>query len=47
MTSLPKNTDQETVEGFGREWTTFTQSESDFADEDRRAMFDNYFSIFP
>ena len=47
MTSFPKNTDRATVEGFGREWATFTQSASDFADEDRRAMFESYFSIFP
>jgi ubiquinone/menaquinone biosynthesis C-methylase UbiE len=47
MTSLPKNTDQATVEGFGREWTTFTQSASDLTIEDRRAMFESYFSIFP
>ena len=47
MTSLPKNTDQATVEGFGREWTTFTQSASDLTAEDRRAMFESYFSIFP
>ena len=47
MTSLPKNTDQATVEGFGREWTTFTQSASELTVEDRRAMFESYFSIFP
>lgn len=47
MTSLPKNTDQATVEGFGREWTTFTQSASELTVEDRRAMFEGYFSIFP
>ncbi len=47
MTSLPKNTDRATVEGFGREWTTFSQSESDLTAEDRRAMFEGYFAIFP
>ncbi len=47
MTSLPKNTDRATVEGFGREWSTFTQSASDFTAEDRAAMFESYFSIFP
>jgi len=47
MTSLPKNTDQATVEGFGREWTTFTQSASELTIEDRRAMFESYFAIFP
>jgi len=47
MTLLSKNTDRVTVEGFGREWTAFTQSDSDLAAEDRRAMFESYFSIFP
>ncbi len=47
MTSLPKNTDPATVEGFGREWTAFPQSEADLTDADRRAMFDSYFAIFP
>ena len=47
MTPLPKNIDQATVKGFGREWTTFTQSESDLTAEDRRAIFESYFTIFP
>ena len=47
MTSLPKNTDPATVEGFGREWATFTQSAEAFTDADRRAMFEGYFAIFP
>jgi SAM-dependent methyltransferase len=47
MTSLPKNTDPATVEGFDREWTAFPQSEADLTDADRRAMFDSYFAIFP
>jgi ubiquinone/menaquinone biosynthesis C-methylase UbiE len=47
MTSLPKNTDPATVEGFGREWTAFPQSEADLTDADRRAMFESYFAIFP
>jgi len=47
MPLLPKNIDQATVKGFGREWTTFTQSESDLTAEDRRAMFESYFAIFP
>ncbi len=47
MTSAAKNTDPATVEGFGREWTTFSQSERDFTDEDRRAIFESYFAIFP
>ncbi len=47
MTSPPKNSDQATVEGFGREWTAFTQSEANLSAQDRRAMFEGYFSIFP
>src|SRR5271169_2455901 len=47
MTSAAKNTDPATVDGFGREWTTFSQSERDFTDEDRRAIFESYFAIFP
>jgi SAM-dependent methyltransferase len=47
MASLSKNTDRATVEGFGREWSTFTQSASELAAKDRGAMFDSYFSIFP
>lgn len=47
MTSLPKNTDRSTVEGFGREWATFTQSAEALSDADRNAMFGSYFAIFP
>src|SRR5476651_2475874 len=47
MISSPKNADQSTVEGFGREWTTFTQSPSGLTSEGRLAIFDSYFSIFP
>jgi SAM-dependent methyltransferase len=39
------NIDQETVEGFGDEWTRFDQSE--LSDEERRTVFDEYFSEFP
>jgi ubiquinone/menaquinone biosynthesis C-methylase UbiE len=46
MSGTP-NTDKATVEGFGREWATFTQGAEAFADADRRAMFDAYFAIFP
>jgi SAM-dependent methyltransferase len=46
--SLPlKNADRPTVEGFGREWSTFTQSDSEFSAQERQAIFDGYFSIFP
>jgi SAM-dependent methyltransferase len=40
-----KLTDRATVEGFGREWTTFDQSGRDH--RELRASFDRYFAIFP
>jgi ubiquinone/menaquinone biosynthesis C-methylase UbiE len=46
--NLPlENADRPTVEGFGREWSTFTQSGAEFSAEERQAIFDGYFSIFP
>jgi ubiquinone/menaquinone biosynthesis C-methylase UbiE len=41
------NADRPTVEGFGREWSTFTQSDTEFSAEERQRIFDGYFSIFP
>jgi SAM-dependent methyltransferase len=48
--ALPKmqnmqNADPETIEGFGREWTRFDQSELD--ERELRDIVDQYFSIFP
>jgi len=34
-----------TVDGFGREWTAFDQSE--LADDDLRPIFNTYFRVFP
>jgi SAM-dependent methyltransferase len=42
-----ENADRPTVEGFGREWSTFTQSDKEFSAEERQRIFDGYFSIFP
>jgi ubiquinone/menaquinone biosynthesis C-methylase UbiE len=42
-----ENADRPTVEGFGREWSTFTQSDKEFSGEERQRIFDGYFSIFP
>lgn len=39
------NIDQQTVEGFGEEWTTFDQSKLSGPEYDR--LFDSYFHIFP
>ena len=39
------NVDKRTVEGFGDEWERFDQS--GLAEQEHRALFDRYFSIFP
>lgn len=39
------NLDKETVEGFGKEWSTYDQS--GLTDEDREKMFAGYFAVFP
>ncbi|QNM83143.1 class I SAM-dependent methyltransferase [Sphingomonas sabuli] len=40
-----KNIDPLTVEGFGKEWAAFDQTE--FAGEPYRRAFESYFSVFP
>ncbi len=40
-----KNIDSDVVEGFGKEWTTFSFGAEHAAEV--RTMFDSYFSIFP
>jgi len=37
------NVDRETVKGFGREWSTFTQCA--LADSERKELFDRYFCL--
>ncbi|MBC8284596.1 MAG: class I SAM-dependent methyltransferase [Nitrospinae bacterium] len=39
------NLDAKTIEGFGDEWSRFDQSE--LSDQERNAIFESYFSIFP
>ena len=39
------NSDPQTVEGFGYEWTRFDQS--GMSNEDTKRFFESYFSIFP
>jgi SAM-dependent methyltransferase len=41
------NLDLATVRGFGREWRTFTQETGALSPEDRDAMFESYFELFP
>lgn len=43
--SPARNVDHAVVEGFGDEWTRFDQS--DLPGEERRALFESYFSVFP
>lgn len=47
MQAKLKNTDEATVDGFGREWSAFRQTDDDLRDDERRAIFDGYFAIFP
>ena len=42
---MPSNLDRATVDGFGDEWTAFDQRE--LGDDTLRALFDQYFSVFP
>src|SRR5690348_9995899 len=39
------NHDRETVQGFGEEWSKFDQTH--LSAEERAAIFDGYFAIFP
>jgi ubiquinone/menaquinone biosynthesis C-methylase UbiE len=42
-----RNIDTRTTEGFGLEWSAFTQNSSDLAGDERQRLFDQYFGIFP
>ncbi len=41
------NLHEETVAGFGREWSTFTQGETVLTASEREKIFADYFGIFP
>ena len=45
MPSSPINRDDGVIEGFGAEWSYFDQSA--LTDEERRQIFQDYFSLFP
>jgi ubiquinone/menaquinone biosynthesis C-methylase UbiE len=45
--SIMRNVDASVTEGFGREWSTFTQGESELEANERQRQFDQYFHIFP
>jgi hypothetical protein len=47
MKDSSENVDHDVAIGFGEEWTTFTQNEDEFARQDRIAIFESYFRIFP
>jgi hypothetical protein len=47
MADPAPNLDRLTVEGFGREWATFTQADGVIPDAERLAMFECYFALFP
>jgi ubiquinone/menaquinone biosynthesis C-methylase UbiE len=41
------NLDLRVARGFGREWSTFRQDPDHLSQQQRRAIFDDYFRIFP
>lgn len=43
----PSNVDPAVAAGFGHEWSTFRQSDDALSVEDRAAIFESYFHIFP
>jgi SAM-dependent methyltransferase len=47
MNDFTKNIDTDVAAGFGHEWSTFRQSESEFSPVDREAIFRSYFHVFP
>jgi ubiquinone/menaquinone biosynthesis C-methylase UbiE len=47
MNDVTRNVDTNVAAGFGHEWSTFRQSESEFSLIDREAIFQSYFHIFP
>ena len=42
-----QNIDTRTTDGFGREWSTFTQNLYDLGADERQRLFDQYFRLFP
>jgi SAM-dependent methyltransferase len=41
------NVDRKVAQGFGDEWSTFRQDGDSLSPDERRAIFDSYFRIFP
>lgn len=46
---MPRDTnlDERVAKGFGDEWSTFRQDECELSADERRAIFEGYFAIFP
>jgi hypothetical protein len=42
-----RNVGSDVAAGFGHEWSTFRQQEGVLSADDRQAVFDRYFKIFP
>jgi SAM-dependent methyltransferase len=47
MNGTTRNLDSDVAAGFGHEWSTFQQGETELSSADRQAIFDSYFRIFP
>ena len=47
MNDVTQNIDNDVTAGFGHEWSTFRQSETELSLADREAIFQSYFDIFP
>jgi SAM-dependent methyltransferase len=46
-TKADNNLDLQVARGFGQEWSTFRQDANHLSREQRQAIFDDYFRIFP
>jgi SAM-dependent methyltransferase len=47
MNDITRNIDSRVAAGFGHEWSTFPQSDGELSSDDREAIFQSYFDIFP
>jgi ubiquinone/menaquinone biosynthesis C-methylase UbiE len=45
--AMDNNLDLRVAHGFGREWSTFRQDSDHLSQQQRQAIFDDYFRIFP
>lgn len=42
-----RNVDTNVTDGFGHEWSTFTQGPSELGEDERQQIFNQYFRLFP